>query len=178
MSKTKYWIGIDPGKTAGAIIVYKDGKILHKQVTPTLGTEIDTKEILKFLAPFRNRNDVHAVMEKLHGMPNQKLSVIWVLGKHYGILEALLIGLQIPYSQVTPQVWQKEMWQGTKVQWKNQKSKGVSKQVKDTKMTSIIALKKLLPTADLTKGTARSHVPHDGVCDATLLAMYGERKGY
>jgi hypothetical protein len=87
------------------------------------------------------------------------------------------------------------MFQGTKMQFKSvsipltkeekakekktkKKTVRKRKEINDTKTTSILAVKKLLPDADLTTGTERSKKPHDGICDAALLALFGQRKRY
>jgi hypothetical protein len=170
----KTYIGIDLGKTRGAIVIIKDGKIIERQPTPLMGGDkqvIDAREIFKFMYKYRNQ-DCHAVMEKLHGLPNQKLSVIWELSQHVGMIKMLLAILKIAYTEVTPQSWQKEMFLGVTIQEK--KVKGLWK--KDTKATSVLAAQKLFPKEDL-RATAKSKVPHDGITDALLLAEYGRRKG-
>lgn len=170
----KYYLGIDPGKTSGAVVLLGKGRIVAFQVTPKIGDQVDLRETAKFFRKVRRfmkkGHEVHAVMEKLHGLPNQKLSVIWELARHCGILEGLLGDKEIPYSMVIPRTWQKEMFKGTKMLKK--KEKGLWKN--DTKGTARIVAQKLFPNQNLL-ATKRSKVPHDGIVDALLIAEYGRR---
>lgn len=75
--------------------------------------------------------------------------------------EWLLMALEIPFTAVPAQTWQKEMLVGTP---------GT-----DTKQRSILAAQRLFPSVDLRR-TERSKKPDHNFADALLLAEYGRRK--
>lgn len=167
----KTYIGYDVGHKGGIVILHPNDKLDYCRMPLGADGKPDRWEILKLLYPYRKRKDVHLIFEKLHGMPNQKLSVIWQLGRQVGLIEMLMTVLRISYTEVTPQKWQKEMFIG--IPEISKKVKGKLK--RDTKAMSIMASKKLFPEYSFL-ATARSKVPHDGITDATLMAEFGRRK--
>lgn len=166
----KYYIGIDIG-LSGGITILKNSKILSYTAMP-IGVDggVDIPKFFAILHKFKDK-DCHVIFEKLHGLPNQKLSVIWGLGKQVGYTEMAVTLLKIPYTPVPPQTWQKLMFAGTTMQEKKSKDKWV----RDTKKTALLAVTKLFPKEKFL-ATKRSRTPHDGIVDSVLLAVYGERK--
>lgn len=173
---SKIYIGCDPGKTSGALVAIQDGKIIDKLPVPKIGSNIDIPTHFNWLKKYakmaKNSPDsVHAIVEQLHGLPNQKLSTIWHLSGHYHVIISILYGFKIPFTQVPPQEWQKEMFKGINIQWTMKNGK----KAKDTKTMSVLAAQRLLPGQDLTTGLPRARVPNDGITDAALLSLYGKR---
>ncbi len=72
--------------------------------------------------------------------------------KAYGQLEGLLVGLDVPYTEVTPQAWKKEMLAGMGKEKRN----------------SVIRARQLFP------GTLFL-ISKDGRAEAALIAEYGRR---
>jgi hypothetical protein len=163
-------IGVDIGQS-GAIVVVEDGRILAKYPMPVFDGRTDSRKFAAILA--KNRTDnCHVVMEKFAGFFGYAKSGACSISRQLGNIESIVELLKIPYTQVIPRVWQKEMWVGTKDYSK--KSKG--KDIRDTKRISLIAARKLAPDEKFLM-TKRSTKPHDGLVDAFLMAMYGYRKG-
>lgn len=50
-----------------------------------------------------------AMLEKVHAMPKQGVSSTFKFGVGYGGLRMALTAMAIPFDEVTPQRWQKEM---------------------------------------------------------------------
>lgn len=100
------FIGIDPGQSGG--IAYLNENFAHPHKMPD--TEADTAELLREI---RDSYDGHSTLlcfiESVHSMPKQGVSSSFKFGRSYGFLRGLLIGLKIPFEEITPQVWQKEM---------------------------------------------------------------------
>lgn len=145
--KKKLYIGIDPGKSGGIAALYPDGQV---HLTAKLSeTEKDIAEVLKnFDSSFTHWPS--ALLERVHAMPKQGVSSSFTFGRCYGFLRGLLIALEIPFDEVTPQAWQKSLRCMTKG------NKNVSKQ----------KAQQLFPKIKVTHAIA----------DALLIAEYLRRK--
>jgi len=163
-SKTVY-IGIDPGKDgAMAILGYRDTPIL----VPFDETEYANE--LRMLDPLRSV-DVNAenlavhgmipgeafcVVEHVSAMPGQGVTSCFSFGQNFGFILGLLRAFRISYQLVRPQKWKKEF------------------SCTSDKNTSIEVAQRLFPNVDL-KRTPRCTKPHDGICEALLMAEYARR---
>lgn len=155
-SKPKRWVGIDPGGCGFLCVMGADGpfKWVHNA---------EEREFIETLAFLQDSYDVVACIEDVHSMPGQGVASSFKFGRNVGVLIGILKALKIPYHEVSPQKWQKEIWE------RNDK---VSKGAKvDPKKTSINAAQRLYPSVDFRK-TPRCHVPDDNKVDATLIATY------
>jgi len=95
-------IGIDPGDSGGAVCIGGSGVIVWTQAFQGM-TDHDIAELLKEF------DDDEAIIESVHSMPKQGVASSFKFGRSFGFLIGLLTGLQIPYTLVTPQKWQKAM---------------------------------------------------------------------
>jgi hypothetical protein len=104
----KGYIGIDPsaiGGTTGGAIVFIKGGVIVKSIKLNSSTETDIKnEITQVLEQHPNWL---AAIEKVHSMPKQGVASSFKFGQGYGFLRGLLIGLAVPFIEVSPQKWQK-----------------------------------------------------------------------
>ena len=142
--------GIDPG-LKGAIAITEEGRYIGHWKTPVIKngakSVLDLTEIVRIF----EMNDVDLVMiEKVHSMPKQGVSSVFTFGEGYGSFKGILAALAIPYSEVTPQSWQKIMFAG------------ISKDL--GKKRSIYKIGQLFPS--LTK-------INDGIADALCISLYG-----
>jgi hypothetical protein len=138
-------IGIDPG-ASGAIAIIWNGELKTVRMS---NTEHDVSD---FLSYWHNQTGCtsFAFLEKVHSMPKQGVSSSFKFGASYGFLKGLLVGMQIPFEEVSPQKWQKAMGCMTKG------DKNVSKQ----------AAQRLFPEEKVVHATA----------DAMLIAEYCRRE--
>lgn len=168
------YVGIDPGKD-GAIAYIKENGKKGARVVPKIGSEYDKHEMVKVL---KDLNPTHVVLENINSHSAKGRQGAFVMGKGVAYWEMALIALKIPHTMVTPQVWQKEMWAGVKVQRKpsTKKKKDGSPALgsKDTKATSMVAASRLFPDFDFTP-TEKATKKHDGMIDAMLMAEYCKR---
>lgn len=111
-------IGIDPG-AAGGIAVYScdDKKIVEVAKMPAT-----PQELLSFLRVYMFNSVCY--LERVQGMPGNSGSAMFNFGRGFGQIEMALLALKIPFTEVTPQKWQKELQLGhkgskTSSQWKN-----------------------------------------------------------
>jgi crossover junction endodeoxyribonuclease RuvC len=153
-------IGIDPGKKGGLCALDEAGKIVSAIAMPdVLAQTVDWfGERLDWGDP--NHGNVRVFIEQVGAMPGQGVTSMFTFGRGYGELIGIVAGLQIPYTLVRPQEWQKTYWP---------KSKGAN-----TKTLAHSAVTRLYPEHDL-RGTERSKKPHDGIVDAILIARWGHQ---
>ena len=159
-------IGIDPGLTGAVARIRQTGDplVLTYQVwdaptgkdgkhTVLLGREM--KKILYEASclPQVGTIDVIVFIEKVHSMPKQCVASSFNFGQGYGLWLGLIVGLGLPYEQVTPQRWQKETLAG----------------MQGGKDASRIRAQELFPDAHLSR--KKDH----GRADALLIAEYGRR---
>lgn len=133
-------IGIDPGQSGGIVLLTSDWILPHKMPE----TERDIVDLLEETKPPR-----FAFIELVHSMPRQGVASSFKFGRGYGFLRGVLSALSIPFEDVTPQKWQKEMRCLTK----------------GDKNVSRAAAQRLWPEIRWTHALA----------DAALIAEYGRR---
>ena len=168
----KHYIGIDPGSHGYIVVLDEEGKYLN-----SLAIEDSTEqEIAQFLYAVKAAQPAcTCAMEDVHSMPGQGVATTFAFGRNVGFLQGILVALQIPYTLITPRKWQKEMWIAKDMVYTVRKDKnGEDKRQVAPKPTSINAATRLFPTTDLRKSD-RARNPHDGKCDALLIALYAKR---
>jgi crossover junction endodeoxyribonuclease RuvC len=97
-------IGIDPGKSGAAAIIWPMG------ITEVIRFEKWTEaDIASRFSTFQARNDVDAVayLEQVGAMPGQGVTSMFSFGQSFGFIRGLLVAYGIPFVMVTPQKWQK-----------------------------------------------------------------------
>ena len=165
---SRVFVGLDLGKKGGLVFL-KDNKIIHKEKMPLVAEEdVDVKTVGKIIKKYGG-DDCHVIFEKFSGFFGySKMSAV-SLARQSGFIEATLVLINVPYTKIQPQVWQKVVWEGTKMVLKTDGKK-------DTKKISLLTATRLFPTETFLMST-KSKKPHDGIIDAALLAVYGYRKG-
>lgn len=164
----KHYLGIDPGKQGAFVVLDESSNVVEKIAMPLIGKEYDKPGIVSILKKY----DFHKI-----GLENP--TVIFGIGKSavaslsncVGLIEGIMIGLNIPYILIQPKEWQKECWKHVKVQ------KKVDGKTNDTKATSILAATNLWPRENymITNKGGTSKNYNDGMVDATLIAEYVRR---
>ena len=100
MSKSKIYLGIDPGSNGGLVWLDSDGSLLECQKMPST-----PQDILSALGNW-NTDDVVCFIEKVgFGMPGQSSKATFA--RHCGQLEMALLAKGISTVEVTPAKWQK-----------------------------------------------------------------------
>ena len=157
---TNVILGIDPGLNGGIAIIDKYKNIVETEIIPTIdGKFIDIPK-LNFL--IYNFAPNHVYLEKVSAMPKQGVASMFSFGKTCGIIEALIVANNIPYTMVTLQAWQKVIHEGLD-------------KTLNPKVRSEIIFKRLFPDQHL-KATERSKKNHDGMLDALMIALYGHKQ--
>ena len=149
MQRERYYLGVDPGNS-GSICAID----LRGQATVVTKTGKSYAHIWDRLFQPRFDNSI-AVIESVHAMPGQGVSSTFKFGQSFGMLLAMLTAANIPYIEVTPVTWCKEL--GLK------KGKGESNT--DWKNRHKQLAQEIFPDVDITHATA----------DALLIAEYCRR---
>lgn len=156
-------ISCDPG-AHGFLCAYNP----DKDTRAYLSIEDSTRaEIAHFLAQYKDKSV--AIMEEVHALVNSSAKATFAFGEIFGFLKGLFTALDIPFSLVPPQTWQKEIWIASDKVFKEGKKI-------DTKKTSINSATRLFPTVDFRKND-RCRTIDDNKVDATLIGEYARRKG-
>lgn len=155
-------LGVDPGLSGGLVILaYADGRyaVIDKMAMPTSPDKkhINISEIVLFITK-NVMNLQFAFIEKVGSMPKQGVASTFKFGYVAGIIEGVLAALCIPYSFVTPQVWQKKVFSGESIP------------VIDKPST--IWVNRAFPGQSWL-ATQASRVPHNGMTDAAAISYYG-----
>ena len=145
------YIGIDPGKT-GAIAIIYPGKIKIIDFENFVKTNIfDTN-----YHPLRSV--INAVIEKVSSSPQQGVCSAFSFGQNYGFWQGILYALDISYELISPQKWQKEIFD--------------SKKEDDRKEMSRQMARRLFPQLNEHLKRKKDH----NRADALLIAEYCRRK--
>jgi hypothetical protein len=165
----KYYLGIDPGKLGAYAVMDEGGVICEKVGLPLLGSEYDKAAMRAILT---GREYTHVGLEEPGIIHGTSKSSVASLQRCVGMIEGLLVGLQIPYSLIQPKEWQKKMWTNVKTQRKI--STTGKTMVNDTKATSTLAVLRLWPSENwkITNKGNDSTKYNDGMIDAALIAEY------
>lgn len=154
-------IGIDPGKDGAMAVLWpefasprEDGDLIVRAVT-------FDKDVFRTTLEDVTRNTygrkVVCVLEHVGAMPGQGSVSMFNFGQNFGWIQGVLDALGIPYELVRPQKWKKEF------------------SCTSDKNTSIEVARRLFPNVDLRR-TERCKGPHDGICEALLMAEYARRR--
>jgi hypothetical protein len=175
----KVSVGIDIGAD-GALAIVKDGKLVKYCKIHKTAKALDMFIMIEDIMSYILEGDViHVVIEDLHSVFGSSAKSNFSFGLNNGLIIGALQAIQLPYTKVAPKKWQKEMWEGVRPVMvsagKGKKNKDGSPKYKvDTKSTSLQAAKRIFPTESFL-ASERSKVPHDGIVDAVLMAVYCDR---
>lgn len=139
------YVGIDPGKSGAMAIITKEG------IIDIIPYDID-KYILalqKYVCDYK----YSIYIEQVHAMPRQGVTSMFNFGKNYGMILGIMHGLDLRYTEVTPQKWKNKMC------------------VTKDKKSSIIKALEFYPKANLYR-TSRCKVMDNNKAEALLIAHY------
>ncbi|WP_456396655.1 hypothetical protein, partial [Desulfurobacterium sp.] len=145
--------GIDPGVRGGiAIIPLMPSDFASVEVVFSMPDMFTLSEIL-----FERRNEIYrCFVEKQQVFPKQGVVSQGKLMKHYGEILGILTALRIPFEEISPPKWQREI-HGSSHRKKSRKEK---------KKASIQKARQLFPCIKIRT---------DGEAEALLIAEYGKR---
>ena len=159
------YIGIDPGLGGAAAQVYPDGGEPSVEDTPTVEVArgkgksriyVETL-MVELIGHYEHISGGHvrALIERQGARPGEGVRSTFSSGYGYGLWIGILSALEIPWFQVEPRAWKKEM------------------QATDDKNASRRRAMELFPAM----ASALSRVKDHGRAEALLIAEYARRKG-
>lgn len=145
------FIGIDPGKTGAIAIIDNDKNCVLLQNWHNISFMTD---IILGVKNRKSSSIFQVCIEKVNSYGQGRTSA-FTFGENYGMYQGILSALLIPYTFVTPQKWQKAIFD--------------SKGGKNTKERSLNMARRLYPLVDL-----RYKKDHNKA-DALLIARYARQ---
>jgi len=160
-------VGIDNGLSGGLAIIDDERRpadntlVFPMPVIFNLSKRVvDELEVFEFLD---NRGAEHVFIEGVQPNPQWQISAVTSLVTCQALVRGMCVAMEIPYTIVPAQAWQKAMFKGTPCK------KG------QTKVVSVQVAKRLFPKVSLLR-TPKCTKPSDGMSDALLIAEYGRRQ--
>lgn len=147
------FLGVDPGVNGTMTIITS-----KRQWVMTISfSGLSTMQISRYLDLSDYDDEAFCVLERVHAMPSKfrGSSSSWELAESFSMLKTILTLRGVPFSQVLPERWQKEL----KLPAKGDKTYDAHKKVLHQRAQA------LYPKANLLKGTA----------DSLLIAEYARR---
>lgn len=155
-------IGIDPGKDGAMAVLWPkrepgDSSFVHEGPKVYAFDKEQYRGALTAVLPHRLDYRIVCVLEHVGAMPGQGSVSMFNFGQNFGWIQGVLDAYGIPYELIRPQKWKKEF------------------SCTSDKNTSIEVARRLFPNVDLRR-TERCKGPHDGKCEALLMAEYARRR--
>ena len=155
--KKKAYIGIDLGKDGALCIITADQYCAVVQ-TPLIGDTVDNFKIHEILRDWKEVYDCQACFETIFAIPGKCSSkTLKTCATNSGIVQGILIALEIPFQEIQAKKWQKRMFEGL-----SESLKG------DTKSSSLLVARKLYPGDWWNRTKSKSKL--SGISDAILIA--------
>lgn len=148
----KVFIGIDPGKDGAMAVITDRGVHVYPFDKPSY-----IKAMANVRAETLDSGSVKCVLEHVGAMPGQGSVSMFHFGENFGWIQGMLDSYAVSYELVRPQKWKKEF------------------SCTSDKNTAIAVATRLFPHVDLRR-TPKCKGPHDGICEALLMAEYARRK--
>ena len=101
-------IAIDPGASGAVAVRRPDGTVEAFAFT----TESEAVELLEDFLAHEGATEYQAVLERVRAMPGQGVTSMFTFGANYGFWRGALQALRIPFTEHTPQQWQKGLMLG------------------------------------------------------------------
>lgn len=141
-------IGIDTGKS---------GSLCHlKDNIPIEFIDFSSNNLRGYINYLKSLDSIDlCVVELVHSMPSQGVKSMFSFGENFGMLQGMLMSLNIPFILVRPTIWKKAL----------------HIPAKSDKKASASIIQNIFPTVDLY--TPRGRLL-DGRSDALCLAYYGQ----
>lgn len=153
-----FFAGIDPGLRGAISVIDRMGQIIQKHIMPVKESKYDIPKLIKIFKGLPK--NTYIVIEEAYVRPISGKRACFMNGFGYGILQGTLQALDLEYTIVRPQDWMKVIlgdYRGT------------------SDKPSILWCQHRYPEEDL-RGTPRSKIPHDGVCDSICISWLSLRK--
>lgn len=153
-------VGIDPGRKGGVALLHDDGKLELHQL-PYDEEIVNVKALFALLA-VQDPGILLAIEIPSARPGTNSIKSTCISFSNHGRILGMCDAKNIPYVLVSPQTWQARVVMPFCIQGTD-----------DPKARAWQAAQKLFP-GEKFLATARSKVPHDGLVDAALIALWGK----
>lgn len=174
VSESHFICGIDPGISAGAISLLKDKDLIKTWVLPKGDKGLDLEDLCNIISEIQSIYKPLFVLEEIHSIFGAAVGTMFKMGRGVGNIEATLSCNGCSYILVQPKKWQSKIWLESDIVYKDPSAK---RKVKDTKATSLNAVKRLFPNeseklmyGSNEKISGRRNLFKDGIVDSVLIA--------
>lgn len=163
-------IGVDAGVKGALALLSPNKQLLAVEPIPTMevlvGKKIrnqyDIKGVCDIIKGWQSDYQIaKAGFERLRAIPNQSSQTAFSMGGSTMMFKTIFTIYGIPFVEIEPRSWQKEVFSKLGVQYNS----------KTTKQASIQAAKQLFPGVDF-KRTERCLTDSPDMCDASNIAYY------
>jgi hypothetical protein len=171
----RYICAFDPGISAGALaLLSPEGNIVKTNTLSRSKNGLDLLYLCNLIDEIETNFNPIWLLENIHSIWGTGKSSMFKMGRGLGNIEAALVCNGCEFKYITPKEWQKLIWKDSDIVYKDPLAK---KKVKDTKATSLNAVKRLFPNelekliyGDNEKQSGRRTKLHEGIVDAVLIA--------
>lgn len=166
--------GIDPGKD-GYIVAYDGNEIVFEEPLPYLGSEIDPVALLRLFRRLKRLGVQVIYLENQAAFGPGGVTSIFNLGQSFMALKMGLIATGLRFQITRPNAWKKKMncalanIKGAGLDDKQKKVKAAALK-KKLKALANRRAQELAPDHDF-RASPRCRVPHNGKCEAFLMAF-------
>ena len=188
----KLFVGIDLGRYGGYGMIDESGELIDYGEMPYKMDNFDIKKMVEILSKLQEKYRLISTFEIINAIPGQSSVATQTFGKTIGEQAAPLKLLDIPYNEVSPTEWKKNVLKGMswkpetvrfkapkgatkeeieelKKQHKKEHGSSNNKAKRESKKVSSEFVMKMFPKADI----IRDNKYHDGIADAICLGYYG-----
>ena len=102
--RERVFIGVDPGLNGALAALSAQGQLLNAIMIPRGVKWLDEVAIRDWFTQWR---DAEVAIENVHSMPGQGVASTFKFGLAAGFLRGVVRGLNLPYTLISPRVWQK-----------------------------------------------------------------------
>ncbi len=173
-SKPKVWVGIDPGKLGGIIILPENYEDLEFYVMPMIGSEYNIQRLDEIFSHISYNFNATIFLESVHSIAGVSAKSNFDFGEGFGLLQGIIVSKKIPLLKVQPKAWQKLFFSGIPDQNKSVVVSGKTVIQRDTKVMARLSMNQLYPKFT-GLASSRSSKPHEGLVDALGIAHYGKQ---
>lgn len=177
-------IGCDPG-SKGGLCAIQDGKILEIFPIPTISIKltskradgeykikniVDGKKVTKLFKKYPN---AVVVIEDVKTISKGSKSSNFTLGQNLGALQGIALGVFGKYYTAYSKTWAKAVLKKEDIAYLDSTETNIN-----TKKTTLNAAKRIFPDQDFHDPKVerrKNSVWHDGMYEAALMAVYGEK---
>lgn len=151
-------LGVDPGLEGGLCLLWPDGILIEPMMEP--------EELRRWLHHWRPEITL-AVLEEPGMRPGQATQSTMKVGRSFGRIEGLLLGIGIRYETVRPETWSAAFPHGIQEKDRDKRYKAIKAKRKEI-------AQELFPNIDF-RASERCTTAHSGMIEAALIAVYASR---